>query len=395
MNFIAAIKNISLIANNITRTDCLIALFFSNIAYISQTYQSLGFKNRRPQCYQQYSFGSYEKKPKTHYKVLSIKESATPEEVNKSYKQLALIYHPDKNRGKSQEERNEACEKFKKIQEAREILSDPSKRAEYDNKNCQLKSCKKCNEPFDNGKKVFFDKFSEEPLYHESCLNDESDENCKECTNPFKNENIIYHPSYGSEIYHKTCSSKIPTRKKVKYWITTHSKLFMIDIVLVTSLFSQHGIYLATIHLVAISLALISQMIIAKTAAENDTDGARINYMLHNNLANRLLICSFLGMTVLSVIAKRPFYRSWKECLNPITTSHSLFSLRRYGWSYCISQCILQTMTSLVTIDSIWNDDSDKRCPVLLTISFLMLKEIIFSINRYDLLEILLRIILG
>lgn len=62
-----------------------------------------------------------------YYEVLSLTRSATPEEIKKSYRRLAMQYHPDKNAGNKQSE-----ERFKEISEAYEILSDADKRQRYD-----------------------------------------------------------------------------------------------------------------------------------------------------------------------------------------------------------------------------------------------------------------------
>ena len=68
---------------------------------------------------------------KDYYKILNIGEKATPEEIRKAYKKLAMRWHPDKNKGNEKV----AEEKFKEISEAYQILSDPKKRSEYDNPN--------------------------------------------------------------------------------------------------------------------------------------------------------------------------------------------------------------------------------------------------------------------
>ncbi|MSP26423.1 MAG: J domain-containing protein [Myxococcales bacterium] len=60
------------------------------------------------------------------YDVLGVARTATPPEIKKAYRRLAQKLHPDKNPGKSNEER------FKKITEAYEVLSDEKKRAGYD-----------------------------------------------------------------------------------------------------------------------------------------------------------------------------------------------------------------------------------------------------------------------
>ena len=61
------------------------------------------------------------------YKTLGIDKKAAPDEIKKKYRALARELHPDKTKGDAAKE-----EKFKGISEAYEILSDPKKRAEYD-----------------------------------------------------------------------------------------------------------------------------------------------------------------------------------------------------------------------------------------------------------------------
>ncbi len=61
------------------------------------------------------------------YKTLSVDKKASDEEIKKAYRKLARQYHPDKNPGDAQAE-----ERFKEIQEAYSVLSDPDKRKRYD-----------------------------------------------------------------------------------------------------------------------------------------------------------------------------------------------------------------------------------------------------------------------
>jgi molecular chaperone DnaJ len=62
-----------------------------------------------------------------YYEILGVQRSASPEEIKKAYRKLALQYHPDRNPGKK-----EAEEKFKEAAEAYEVLGDPQKRQRYD-----------------------------------------------------------------------------------------------------------------------------------------------------------------------------------------------------------------------------------------------------------------------
>ncbi len=62
-----------------------------------------------------------------YYEVLGVAKDASAQDIKKAYRQLALKYHPDHNPGDKSAE-----EKFKKVGEAYEILSDPEKRAKYD-----------------------------------------------------------------------------------------------------------------------------------------------------------------------------------------------------------------------------------------------------------------------
>src|SRR5207302_8766467 len=61
------------------------------------------------------------------YKVLGVDKKASPDEIKKAYRKLARQYHPDRNQGDKAAE-----ERFKEIQQANDILSDPEKRKRYD-----------------------------------------------------------------------------------------------------------------------------------------------------------------------------------------------------------------------------------------------------------------------
>ncbi|NLU07047.1 molecular chaperone DnaJ [uncultured Clostridium sp.] len=64
---------------------------------------------------------------KDYYEILGLSKGASDDEIKRAFRKLALKYHPDRNQGNK-----EAEEKFKEINEAYQVLSDPQKKAQYD-----------------------------------------------------------------------------------------------------------------------------------------------------------------------------------------------------------------------------------------------------------------------
>ena len=62
-----------------------------------------------------------------YYEVLGLQKGASEEEIKKAFRKMAMKYHPDKNPGNK-----EAEEKFKEVNEAYSVLSDPDKKSKYD-----------------------------------------------------------------------------------------------------------------------------------------------------------------------------------------------------------------------------------------------------------------------
>jgi len=80
---------------------------------------------------------------KDYYEILGVEKNATLDEIKKSYRRLALKWHPDKN-----QDNPESTEKFKSITEAYEVLSNPTKRRNYDMNGSAEFSSQDFHDPF-------------------------------------------------------------------------------------------------------------------------------------------------------------------------------------------------------------------------------------------------------
>ncbi|WP_341658618.1 DnaJ C-terminal domain-containing protein [Blattabacterium cuenoti] len=100
---------------------------------------------------------------KDYYEVLGVSRNASPEEIKKAYRKLAIKYHPDKNL----DNKKKAEEKFKEAAEAYEVLSNPEKRQRYDKfghsgiKGSGLGSGMNMEDIFENFGDIFADAFGE------------------------------------------------------------------------------------------------------------------------------------------------------------------------------------------------------------------------------------------
>lgn len=74
-----------------------------------------------------------------YYEILEVDENATEEEIKKAYRDLAKKYHPDKQQNETEEEKAEAAEIMKQINEAKEVLLNTEERKKFDKKRREFK----------------------------------------------------------------------------------------------------------------------------------------------------------------------------------------------------------------------------------------------------------------
>lgn len=96
-----------------------------------------------------------------YYKILEVNRDATNDQIKKSYRKLALKWHPDKNSNKEL-----ADKKFKEITEAYQVLSDPNKRDSYDK--FGRSDVSNNTNPFD----IFNQMFKNDPFFNNNMFND-------------------------------------------------------------------------------------------------------------------------------------------------------------------------------------------------------------------------------
>ena len=96
-----------------------------------------------------------------YYKILEVNRDATNDQIKKSYRKLALKWHPDKNPNKEL-----ADKKFKEITEAYQVLSDSNKRASYDK--FGRSDVSNNTNPFD----IFNQMFKNDPFFNNNMFND-------------------------------------------------------------------------------------------------------------------------------------------------------------------------------------------------------------------------------
>jgi len=116
-----------------------------------------------------------------YYRVLGVDQKASKTKIKEAYRQLAFQYHPDRNR-----ENTAATDNMKKINEAYAVLSNPAKRADYDNMRSQFGSSAYTH---------FRNNYSEQDIFSGSDINHIFEEMARSFG--FRSSNEIFKEFYG------------------------------------------------------------------------------------------------------------------------------------------------------------------------------------------------------
>ena len=167
---------------------------------------------------------------KNYYEILEVDSNATETEIKKSYRKLALKWHPDKNPNDVEL----ATQKFNEISEAFEVLSDTQKRKQYD----LFGNINSSNGPKQNPQDIFNNFFNDinQDTFFENILNSKMNSlninninvrtnvNTNFNTSFSRNFNPIFNPNFNTSFTNHSVSTqtfvngnKIVTRKVVRF----------------------------------------------------------------------------------------------------------------------------------------------------------------------------------
>jgi len=152
---------------------------------------------------------------KDYYKILGVDKKATDKEIKKAFRQLARKYHPDVN-----PDNKEAEQKFKEINEANEVLSDPDKRKKYDELGANWKQYEQWQraggqaggQPFDWSQFGFAGGGGGSPHYQYRTVNEEELRDLFGESDPFSGFFYTFFGSPGSGVRRKQRTAPQPRR---------------------------------------------------------------------------------------------------------------------------------------------------------------------------------------
>ncbi|MDJ1182098.1 DnaJ C-terminal domain-containing protein [Roseofilum casamattae] len=161
---------------------------------------------------------------RNYYQILAVTPDTSIEEVKRVYRRLARQYHPDLNPGDKQAE-----ERFKDILEAYEILSDPTRREEYDRLSFFLQQRQKNNRKWNNGSRFsskdmeYFDRFPTFDSFLDSLLNRRREMNTGEPTGarsrPVERTSQAYTPGR-SKVYNTVKNQPQAAKRDIEALLT-------------------------------------------------------------------------------------------------------------------------------------------------------------------------------